>query len=158
MERRTILLVAVLFVLLIVGMFVFAHLNKTEQGVDVVKNDNDLVADPYAYITRIDVKQFIGAGTQTLVGVLELPTPCDLLTSEVRVLESLPERIEIDLSVNNTSDMCATVVTPQRFVKEVSASDTASVSVSLNGRPLEVNLIPAAPGELPGEAAVDYKG
>lgn len=87
-----------------------------------------------------------------------MPTPCDLLNTEVTIMESYPEQVVVDFSVINNADVCAQVVTAQRFKVEFSAAEEASISARFMGRDIELNLIPAAEGELPEDFEVFIKG
>ena len=74
------------------------------------------------------------------------------------VAESYPEQITINFTVLNNADTCAQVMTEQRFMVEVTASEEATFSATLEGRPVELNLVPAAEGETPEDFELYYKG
>lgn len=157
MDKRSIVLVVSLFLFIIVGMFVFAYLKKTEiTQVPVVVPEVEEVM--YPEITRITAKQFYIDGEHTFVGEIEMPTPCDLLEVSAEIRESFPEQIVLNFSVINTAEMCAQVITSQRFSVSASASDKALVSATFMGRPVELNLVPALPGETPEEFELFIKG
>lgn len=157
MDKRSIILVISVFVLIVIGMFVYAYLKQGEIAAPVVvAPEEELV--PYANITRIDAKHFYIDGVHTFVGQVELPTPCDLLEAESVVAESYPEQVTINFNVINNSEVCAQVITAQRFKVSATASAEATVRATLMGRPVELNLIPAAAGETPEEFEVFIKG
>lgn len=87
-----------------------------------------------------------------------MPTPCDLLESSSRVMESYPEQVAIDFNVINTADVCAQVVTEQRFMTSFTASEAATIRAMFMGRAIELNLIPAAEGETPEDFELYIKG
>jgi hypothetical protein len=160
MDKRTIVLIVLFFGLIIAGMFTFAYLKRTE-----LKANPEPVATgtvetdvPYANITRIDAKHFFIDGEHTIVGQVELPTPCDLLTAQSSVRESMPEQVVFDFAVTNTSDMCAQIITAQRFKVSAQASEGAALTATFMGRTVELNLIPAAAGETPDEFELFIKG
>ena len=64
----------------------------------------------------------------------------------------------IYFNIINNSDSCAHVVTDQRFKVSFTASNEASVSARLNGRPVELNLVPAGEGESPDDFELFIKG
>jgi len=152
-------MIVVLFVLIIVGMFAFSHVKKTEinnpEQPSVVTED---IVLPYENVKRVDAKHYFIDGVHTFVGEIELPTPCDLLEGEAVIMESYPEKINLDFTVINTSDTCTQVITNQRFMIEAQASEEASVVASFMGRDVELNLIPAAEGETPDEFELFIKG
>ena len=160
MDKRTILLVVSFFLLIIVGMFVFAYLKRAEMvQTPVVETPVEEEVVLYPGITRIDAKHYIIDGEHTFAGELVLPTPCDLLEVDTTVRESYPEQIVLNFNVINNSEMCAQVMTTQRFMTEsVAASPEATVTATFMGRVIELNLIPAAPGERPEEFELFIKG
>jgi hypothetical protein len=141
-------------------MFVYTHLKKQELAQEGVyqRDESQAVPSPYAGITRIDAKQFYAAPTHTFVGEILMPTPCDLLNWDTRVLESMPETIIIDFSVVNHSEACAQVMTLQRFKVTADASEAATVRATFEGRAVDLNLIPAEPGETPDDFELFIKG
>lgn len=160
MDKRTIVLIITFFVLIVVGMFTFAYLKRTEivttkEPVTTSTVDTEV---HYADIVRIEAKHFFIDGTHTIVGQIELPTPCDLLTAESVVRESMPEQVSFDFSVTNTSEMCAEVITAQRFKVSAEASKDAVLTATFMGRKVELNLIPAQVGETPDEFELYIKG
>lgn len=159
MSQKSIVLIVVLFALIVAGMFIFAHLKKGEiQEAEMPVETTKPVEDAYSDITRIDARHYFIDGKHTLVGEVNMPTPCDLLEASATVMESFPEQVLIDFNVINNSDSCAEVVTAQRFKVEAVASAEAKFSARLMGRDIELNLIPAAEGELPEEFEVFIKG
>lgn len=161
MNQRAIIMTLVLFALIVIGMFTFAYLKKQEAA-EVTEApataETPAAFDPYAGITRIDGKHYYIDGTHTVVGEIALPTPCDLLESEVFVAESFPEQVTIDFSVINNSESCIQQVTAARFMVEAGVAEAATWSARLQGRSVELNLIPAAPGETPDEFELFIKG
>lgn len=153
-------LAIVLFIVLIAGMFIFAFMWQRSDTQPQTNNEPSQQQDegPYANIDRVDAKHFYSDGTHTLVGEIPMPTPCDLLNSDATVAESDPEQVTINFTVVNESDTCAQVVTPQRFKVEVDASDKARFSATLQGRPIQLNLIAPEPGETPDDFELYLKG
>jgi hypothetical protein len=159
MKNNGIVVATILFVLIIVGMFVFAYLKKAEiQDATPQPTVEVPVAGPYDYITRIDAKHFFINGTHTLVGEITLPTPCDLLNWDSTVAESFPEQVAVNFDVINTSDTCAQTMTNQRFKVTFSASQNAAMRATIEGRAVELNLIPGAEGETPDDFELFIKG
>ncbi len=160
MEHKHIIPSVVILALIIAGMFVFAYLKKTElnQEVTPVPVAEETPDSPYANITRIDGKHFYEDGTHTVVGEILMPTACDLLNWSTRIAESFPETVTIDFDVINNAEMCAQVITPQRFKVSFEASEQATIRATLEGRDIEVNLIPGAPGESPDDFELFIKG
>lgn len=158
MDRRSIVLIVIVFVLIIVGMFTFTGLMKKEVEVKVVPDVQVEKPVPYPGITRIDAKHYFIDGLHTFVGEIEMPTPCDLVEVNSLVRESFPEQIQLDFTVINNAETCAQVITAQRFLVEAKASKDATVSATFMGRVVELNLIPALEGELPADFELFIKG
>ncbi len=156
MSQKSIVLIVILFTLIVVGMFGYAYLKRAEIVSEVIVPP--VTVDPYASITRVDAKHYYIDGVHTLVGEMVFPTPCDLLESEAIIQESYPEQINISFSVINNSEMCAQMMTNQRFKVSASASPEATFTASLNGRALELNLVPAQDGEVPEDFELFIKG
>jgi hypothetical protein len=161
MHNRTIAVAVALFVLIVAGMFTFAYLKKSELSEEAVtpqEPQTEPLPGPYDYIDRIEAKHFYIDGLHTLVGEIAMPTPCDLLEWDTIVAESFPEQATMDFNVINTAEMCAEVITPQRFKVEFTASENASIRARLVGREVELNLIPPGEGETPDDFEIFIKG
>ena len=157
MDKRTIILVVTLFVLIVAGMFFYAYLKRGEiVAPPVTVNEKEAIA--YPEVERIDAKHYFIDGKHTFVGEIQLPTPCDLLEVDATVMESYPEQIRLNFNVINNAETCAQVVTAQRFVVSATASINATVSAMFMGREVPLNLIPAAAGETPEEFELFIKG
>ena len=160
MENKAMYLGFGLLVIIVAGMFGYSYLASRPAAVApdtpaVVPEDEP---DRYADITRIDAKHFFTNGEHTVVGTLILPTPCEVPSATAAVAESFPEQVMIDISIVTTDEMCAPVLTEQRFMVTAAASENASFSARLQGRPVELNLIPASPGETPEAVEFFEKG
>ncbi|MCA9357662.1 hypothetical protein KC902_00185 [Candidatus Kaiserbacteria bacterium] len=159
MSQKTIILIVTLFVLIIIGMFSYAHLKKVElEAVPTPSEEEQAPSVPYPNITRIDAKHYFIDGVHTLVGEIEMPTPCDLVESSALVMESYPEQVMVDFTVINNADICTQVITAQRFKVAFQASENASIKAVFMGREVTLNLIPAAAGETPDEFELFIKG
>ncbi|MCR4283913.1 MAG: hypothetical protein NUV64_01155 [Parcubacteria group bacterium] len=96
----------------------------------------------------ITAKHQFKDGTHTIVGEIDMPTPCHLLDWDVIIAESFPEQVTINFnSIYESRDVCAQVVTPQRFKVTFEASENAVISATLDGKKIILNLIEALKGE-----------
>ncbi len=159
MEHKHMFVAFGILALIVVGMFGFAYLKKAEIAEAPTTEPEPLAVDgPYASITRIDAKHFFIPPTHTVAGEILMPTPCDLLNWSTRIQESMPETVYIDFDVVNHADTCAQTTTPQRFMVSFDASKDAVIKATLEGRAVELNLIPAAEGETPQSFELFIKG
>lgn len=162
LNSKAVAIAVTIFALIVAGMFGYAYLKSSErQQVTPQPSEDERKKQPddrYAHIDRIDGKHFYEDGVHTIVGELAMPTPCDLLNAEATVAESFPEQVTLDFEVINNAETCAQVITPARFQVRAEASEEATFSARFNGRPVELNLRPAAPGETPEDFELYIKG
>lgn len=158
MEHTKIAVAVGLLVLIVAGMFGFTYLKKQEITENPTPTPSVEEESPYASITRIDAKHFYENGTHTIVGEIMLPTTCDLLNWGAQVQESMPETAVIDFTVINNAEECGAATVPQRFQVSFNASEQAVVRATLQGRAVELNLVPPAPGETPEDFELFIKG
>lgn len=161
MSRTTIGVLVSLFVVAVIGLFAFWYLAAPapeDVTVDEQVATEEEPATEEESTTRITAKHFYEDGVHTLAGEIDMPTPCDLLEYDTMVQESYPEQVTIDFTVLNNAEMCAQVITAQRFMVEVAASEDASFSATLRGEAVDLNLVPAEPGETPEEFELYIKG
>ncbi len=156
MEKRTIILVVSLFILIVIGMFTYTYIKKNEMSQVPIVETPVVVEDSLGI--RIDAKHFFIDGVHTFVGEMTMPTPCDLLEVNSVVQESYPEQIRLDFTIINNSTSCEQVPTNQRFMVSAKASSEAKVSATYLGKSAELNLIPAGPNETPDEFEIYIKG
>jgi hypothetical protein len=159
MNQKAIIISIAIFILIVAGMFVFSYLKKSE----VAEQNQPTIEKPqeevkYASITRITAKHFFIDGVHTLAGEIPMPTPCDLLEADARVMESMPEQIVVDFNVLNNAEFCAEQVTNQRFKVSATASEEATIRATFMGRDVELNLVPPDPGETPDDFELFIKG
>ena len=161
MSKKSITLIVAFFILLISGMFIYAHLKEKElKEIDIPQNPTEKPTEVnmYAYLDRIDAKHYFIDGTHTFVGEVVMPTPCDLLEVNSVVRESYPEQVVLEFSVINNTDDCVKQLTNQRFKAEVTASEVASFTATFMERDIILNLIPATERELPEDFELFIKG
>jgi hypothetical protein len=160
MNRRVIIVSVAIFIVIVAGMFVFAYMKRNEAAPKMPSTENAQPQEEvkYASITRITAKHFFADGVHTLAGEVPMPTPCDLLQANARVEESSPEHVVVDFTVINNAEFCAQQETMQRFKVSANAGADATFSATLEGRPVELNLVPAAPGETPDDFELYQKG
>jgi hypothetical protein len=160
MHQKTIIISIALFIVIVVGMFVFAYIKKTEvtQKTQEETSTEKTTVDPYASISTITAKKYFINGEYTFVGEIPMPTPCDLVEVNPIIRESLPEQVTLNFTVLNTAQTCEQQITSQRFKVSVKASNKAIFNATLMGRSVELNIIPAAEGETPDDFELFIKG
>lgn len=162
MEQKNIIAFVIVLALIVVGMFVFTYLKKSELN----ENTNTPTPstptaeekNPYSNITRIDAKHFFINGIHTVVGEIPMPTPCDLLNWSTSTQETAPGKITINFSVVNHAEVCTQVVTVQRFKVSFPGPENLEVRATLQGKAIELNLVPAGKDETPEDFELFLKG
>lgn len=156
MNQRALAVAIVIFVLIIGGMFGYAYMKKNKQAAEPMPEQPQ---EQEMEVTRVDAKHFFSDGTHTLAGEIMMPTPCDLLDANAVVRESSPEQVTLILDViNNSEEMCAQVMTAQRFKVSFVASEEAVIDATFRGEPVTLNLIEAGPNEDPDDFELFIKG
>jgi hypothetical protein len=150
MNQRALAIAGLLFALIIGSMFAYSSMKREEL-------DNNVVA-PVATVPNTTATEtllvnaihfFTAPDAHTVVGDIAMPTPCDLLKTETRVAESVPEQVTIAITTVNNTTECAIANTTQRFRADFTASKDASIGLTLNGKELQLNLRDAEPGTTP---------
>jgi len=155
MNQRALIIAVVLFAAIVGGMFAYAYMKRGQlQSGEIPPPPVEEAQN----VRRIDVKHFFSDGVHTVAGEVLMPTPCDLIESDSIVRESAPEQVTIAFSVVNNAEMCAQVVTPQRFKASFEASAAATIEATWNGEPVVLNLIDAGPNEDPDNFELFIKG
>lgn len=97
-------------------------------------------------------------GGHIVAGEVNMPTPCHILTTNVRVAESFPEQVTIDFVSTTNAEICAQVVTPARFRVNFKASGQAVIKATWNGEPVVLNLIQVSADENLDDFQIYMKG
>jgi len=149
MNQRALLLAAFAFIAIVALMFGYAYLKKSE--IDTPKEVFVPVPESTTEVPLpVNAVHFFENGTHILVGEVLMPTPCDLIETDARVAESMPEQVTVAFTVINNANACAQVLTPQRFRVEFAASASAKIAATWNGVSVVLNLRDAEAGETPG--------
>jgi hypothetical protein len=104
--------------------------------------------------------QYNDNGIHIIAGEAEVPTPCHLLSHNVSIAEFIPERVTINFSsnVDDPDQVCAQVISTQRFKITFEASKDADISAMYNNQDVELNLQEVGPDENLEEFEVYTKG
>jgi hypothetical protein len=142
--------VGIIAVVLIAGGIIYwgttsPSLNPKNQKASVTDSLPSGQASP-AHET-ITAKHQYQNGGHIVAGEVNLPTPCHILTTDVKVAESFPEQVTIDFVSTTNADMCAQVVTPVRFKVDFKASEQAVIKATWNGQPVVLNLVSVSADE-----------
>ena len=140
--------IIVIVVLIVLGAFYFWAPDswKWWQKTTTEKTNGDVLGTVSPH-ERITAKHQFKNGTHIIAGETNLPTPCHILNTTARVAESFPEQVTIDFTSTSSGEICAQVITVNRFKIEFQASENAMIKATWNGQPVELNLIPSGATE-----------
>lgn len=125
MEKRNILLIVIILILL--AGFAFLFFTDKEGNIDTPDNTNKTLTEEnftlsYSYLG--DSKwEYKVEGT--------LPNPCYKVTTDVLVAESYPEQVSVRVTVQapDADVACIQVIEPYQYTGEFSASEKATVAL-----------------------------
>ncbi len=147
---KTVIAWIVIIILIIVGVTLywqFGRSNDVKSNANVPVSNADKKADAGVPSLITAAHQFKN-GKHIIAGEVDLPTPCHILTTDAMVAESMPEQVTIAFkSESKDAEICAQVITPERFKVEFMASKDAVIKATWNGQPAELNLVPVGPNE-----------
>ncbi len=151
MSKSTIAIIVIL-ALLILGTTYVAFAPDSwkfwdSQAPSTTDTTGQIQTDPSLPSERITAKHQFTNGTHIVAGDVNLPTACYILATNALVKESYPEQVVLQFSANTNAEACAQVVTTERFKINFSASKDATITATWNGKPIELNLIPAGANE-----------
>jgi len=156
--NATLVVVIILSVVVVSGIIFWSLWSG--RTVNVIEEPASQVETPLKAPDKIIIaKHQFKDGAHTIVGEIDMPTPCHLLDWETIIAESFPEQVTINFkSVYNSADVCAQVVTPQRFKITFEASENAVISATLDGKKIILNLIEAPKDEDLDDFEIFIKG
>lgn len=83
---------------------------------------------------RVDIKFSYREGAYIYSGIIQKPTPCHKVESEVVVRESFPEQVDLRLTVKDSGQNCIQVIKEEAVTGEIRVSSEALIRVFLNDR------------------------
>lgn len=132
-QRALIVLVLVAIGFLLLAFF---YTRDAKREGDPPANNPDAEAPVSQEVVATITKRTYQDGVHIWEGSVSLPTPCHgLELPSATVAESYPEQVRIALISRPPSGPCAQVVTEKTFTANFKASQNASVSVTLDGKP-----------------------
>ncbi len=141
MKKGLIWTIVVILALIVVGTWALTRYNTKESPVPEVKGEETEV------VQDITAKHQFKNGKHIVAGEVNLPTPCYILSTDAIIAESMPEQVTLRFTTTTQGEVCAQVITPERFRIDFTASEGAIIKATWNGKPAKLNLIPAGPNE-----------
>lgn len=140
MKKGTVITVVVILALILAGTWGWVTFRD-------VKVEPEVKGEVTENIPDITAKHQFKSGKHIVAGEIDLPTPCYLLDTDAIIAESMPEQVTLRFTATTQAEMCAQVVTTERFRIDFTASQNAVIKATWNGKPAKLNLIPAGPNE-----------
>lgn len=135
-------IVGIVAILLIGAGFYFS--SKTAEVTPVVgENEEDAIAP-----VTLDVKHQYINGTHTILGVVDLPTPCHSLQAS-QTLNKDATVATIALQSTSTAEVCAQVISPKTFKTQFTGPINMDIVATFNGKSLNLNIF-----EVPANADI----
>ncbi len=113
---------------IVLGIFFFWPGEKSSSD-DVVVDDNLPAVEEESY----EIEHDFDDGTHTISGAVMLPTPCHELNENIRIAESFPEQVFIDLTTVDTGGICIQVIDERAFSIDVEVDVAASFALTFDG-------------------------
>jgi|AntRauTorckE6833_2_1112554.scaffolds.fasta_scaffold00843_13 hypothetical protein len=160
MSRNALIGLGVVVIAIVVGGVFLTTNNKAQNPSDVggvsTSTESSFVPNLITAAHQYNSEE----GVHIIAGEAEIPTPCHLLTTDVTIAESMPEQVTINFAsqVEDPDQVCAQVISTQRFKVTFEASESASIKATYNGQGVELNLQEVGPGENLEEFEVYTKG
>lgn len=123
----------------------------TDQKEEVNPNQDKLITAKHQYVAT--------SSKHYIAGTLTLPSICHELDTSVDVdREMTPVTATIHFDVTTTAENCSKAIGEARFKESFEAPKNAIIKATLNGAPVELNLIPVPKGEDISDFQIYVKG
>ncbi|MEO8637632.1 MAG: hypothetical protein ABI430_01890 [Candidatus Taylorbacteria bacterium] len=150
------IVLAVLAVALIAGGFYYSY--RANHKTEVFNPALESTRGEETTAQTIDVKHQFKNGIHTFAGEISLPTPCDLVEAEAQKNATEANKISLVFTSTNTTEVCKQIVSARRWKTSITMSKDATVSGTLNGSPLILNIFEVPEGENLDTFEIDIKG
>lgn len=155
MDKRGTYIIAGIIILAVAGFIAISFQKSTLDTKPAVTADSasttlwenvpaDVVATPQTVITAKHVYQ---NGAHIVAGEVPLPTLCDILDTTAVASTDKKQVVVQFVSSIRSGERCDAEITPARFKVSAKANKSATISATLNGLPVTLNLIEAGPNE-----------
>lgn len=136
MNTRIAIGIIVIAAIVLVGYFFWPNTEKKVE--DIPSEDQTVEQTEVIY----NLSHEFDEGTHTISGTVSLPTPCHELRENIRIAESFPEQVSIDLSIVDTGGICIQVIAEHDFSIDVEVDENASFALTIDGTSVSVpNLV-----------------
>ena len=147
MNKKSVWALVVLVLVIVVFALVATKRSDVEEEIEQEDQTEEVEG---AETVRIDALYAFENGTYTVAGEINLPTPCDLLNTDVEVSNDEKEAVLHFTIVNESEgdELCAQVTTKNPFKESFEAQEDAELSATFEGEEAVLNLIPTTNQDL----------
>lgn len=139
-SKKTIIGVVVVIILIVLGVY-YANRTPSSEYTNTSSTDtSSQVSNNNDYVQLVNVKHQYKNGTHTYAGTIDVPTPCHTLTSSVGNDASSPLAYTLLFTSTASSQPCAQKVTAKPFKISFAGPKTITISGTLNGKKLRLNI------------------
>ncbi|MDE2218313.1 MAG: hypothetical protein KGJ58_02580 [Patescibacteria group bacterium] len=155
-KKTTAIVIAIIVIILIGAGFYFSSKksgvkNATEEQIPL-KNGSSSSYE----ITTINARHQYKNGKHTYVGMIDLPTPCHIVS--VVAVPSGKNKYTLQFTTKTTDGVCAQVITPRPFRVEFAAPKNITVDATLDGKPVNLNILEVKEGDNIDKVQFNDKG
>ncbi len=129
--------------------------NKNKQEIINNQREQSIQNEIQRPSVTINVKHQYKDGKHTMVGLVELPTPCDNLSTKIEKREF--ETI-LDINYSSDSEICAQVITEKYFRISFEGNMDDNIIARLNGEIINLNIFDIDPNKDIDEVEIFNKG
>jgi hypothetical protein len=137
-----------LLVILVTGFFIYTLVSApTEVSFENFEEEtvSEETVEQEAVLTA---KHQYKDGIHTIVGMVQVPTPCHRLITEPYFIEGGTSTVEVRFSTFLEGESCPSELFETPFSVSFEASEDATITATWNGVPIRLNRVPVGPDEV----------
>lgn len=153
-KNKLILIISILIAILLIIFFATRFQGGDEpQPVETAPFE----VDENGLVTKLNVKRQYKDGIHTIVGEIEVPTPCHSVSATA--LKGEGNTVFIDVaSVKDGDEVCVEVISSETFIVSFEADQDVMVTGTVNGNPVDFNIFEVGENELLEDKTLYFKG
>ena len=135
MKKYKLITLIVLLIIVIAGSwYVYSDNVEPRQYTDPAVKTNNQNSQEFTYANdTLDITFSYDNNAYKYTGIVQKPTPCHEVSTEVVIRESYPEQVDLNVDIDNTDQICAQVIEEEEISGEIPVSKDATIQVYLNG-------------------------
>ena len=147
MNQRAVFLAGTIFVLIVIGLFVFAYFAVQKQKISEVVTPAVERREDRTDPVRITGLHVFKDGTHSVLGELQVSNTCTLVNAETATGATSPGTTIVLTSIESTGSLCEQKTSSQRFLVSFKGPEDATITATFNGNPAILNLVEGDPSK-----------